>query len=113
MLISCEEITQTTVYYIQDLKKKAEVLSVAQWVKNLTAVAQVDVGGMGSIPSPVPWDKGSGVATAMVQVRAVAWIPSQAWGLPYAMVEQLKKKKSKLLDSRWTSRLLLYEKRLC
>ena len=54
-------------YIIFKIKKKtAEVLSVAQWVKNLTAVAQVAVGGMGSIPSPVPWDKGSGVATAMV-----------------------------------------------
>ena len=52
---------------------------MAQWVKNLTAVAQVACEGAGSIPSLPKWVKRSSVATAM------AWIPSLPWELPRAM----------------------------
>ena len=38
---------------------------MVKWVRNLTAVAlQSHCGGVGSIPGPVQWGKGSGVATA-------------------------------------------------
>ena len=46
---------------------------MAQWIKNLTAVAQVTAKVL--VRSPA-WHsvKGSGVATAAAQVIAVAWI---------------------------------------
>ena len=51
---------------------------MAQWVKSLTAEAQVHCRGEGLIPGLVQWVKGSGVAIA------VAWIQSLAWEFPYA-----------------------------
>ena len=36
---------------------------MVQWVKNLTAA--VWIAGTGSIPGPVQWDKGSGIAKAV------------------------------------------------
>ena len=39
------------------------------------------------IPVPVPWVKGSGIATAATQVTAVTWIQSLAWELSYAVVQ--------------------------
>ena len=52
---------------------------MAQWVKNPTAASHV-----GKIPCPVQWVKGSDVASAVVQVTAVAWIQSLTWELLYA-----------------------------
>ena len=37
---------------------------MAQWVKHLTAAAQVAAEGLGSIPSLEQWVKGSGLAVA-------------------------------------------------
>ena len=52
-------------------KALSRVPTVAQWVKNLTAVAQVAVGGVGSIPGPVQWVKKSGDAIIAVWVTAM------------------------------------------
>lgn len=54
-----------------------------QQVKNLTAVDHR--GGMGSIPTPGQWVKGSALAAA------AAWIQSLAWKLPYAVGATFKK----------------------
>ena len=54
------------------------VPAVAQWVKNPTAAARVVMEVWISIPGPVQWVKGSGVAVS------VAWIQSLAQELPYA-----------------------------
>ena len=43
------------------------VLAVAQWVKNLAAVAPIAMdGGAGLIPGPAEWVKRFGIAAAMV-----------------------------------------------
>ena len=47
---------------------------------------------MGSIPGPVKWVKGSGVAEAVAEVTAVAQIQSLAQELPYAVGMTIKKK---------------------
>ena len=57
----------------------------AQWVKNLTAAAQITMGRVGLMPSPAQWGEGSGVATVAVQVTAEALIHSLAQEHPYAM----------------------------
>ena len=59
---------------------------MAQWVKNLTVVAQVAVEVWVQSP-PVQWVKGSSMATA------AAWIQSLTWELPYAMGVAIKRKK--------------------
>ena len=40
---------------------QTRIPTVAQWVKNPTAVALVAVGGLGSIPGPVQWAKRSSI----------------------------------------------------
>ena len=40
--------------------------------------------GIGSIPWPAQLLKGSGIATVVAEVAAVAWIQSLAQGLPHA-----------------------------
>ena len=50
---------------------------------------------MGSIPSQELWVKGSSIATAVVQVAAVAGIQSLAQELPYIAGAALKKKTKK------------------
>ena len=42
------------------------VPAMGQWVKNLTSAAQAVVEAWVSIPGPVQWAEGSGVATAVV-----------------------------------------------
>ena len=59
---------------------------MAQWVKNLTAVAH---GGVDSIPSPAQWVKISGIDTAM------AWIQSLTQELTYDLVEAIKQTNKK------------------
>ena len=68
---------------------------MVQWVKNLTAVAQ--------FAAEVQWVKGSGIATAVVQVAAVAWIPSLAQELPLAMGVATKKKKKQKKQKKTTN----------
>ena len=46
---------------------------MAQWVENPTAVAQVSCGGAGSIPDPVQWVKGAGIAAAAPRIQSLAW----------------------------------------
>ena len=48
---------------------------------------------MGSIPRLAQWVKGSGIATAVVQVVAVAWIQSLATELPCAAGAAIGEKK--------------------
>ena len=55
---------------------------MAQWVKTLTAAARV-CAEVSSIPGLAQYVKGSGVATAVAQITAAAWIQSLAWELPY------------------------------
>ena len=50
--------------------------------------------GMGSIPDPVPWVKGSSISTAVAPVAAATRIQSLAWELPYAMGVAIRKKQS-------------------
>ena len=64
--------------------------AIAQWIKNLTAVAQVTVEA-GSISASVQWVKGPGIATAVVNVAGAAWIQSLAQELPYATSVAIKK----------------------
>ena len=66
---------------------------MAQWVKNLTAVAGVTTEVQVQSPGPDRQIKGSGIAAAVVQVTASAWIQSLAQELPYAMVDAAIKKK--------------------
>ena len=54
------------------------LLDVAQWVKNLQWLRLC--GGVGSIPGPAQWVKGSGVATAVAQIQSLAWELSYAMG---------------------------------
>ena len=54
---------------------------MVQWVKNPTSEAWVAARGMGSIPNPMQWVKGSSVAAAAVQVTEVAQIRSLGWEL--------------------------------
>jgi len=53
---------------------------VAQWVKNLTAVARVPAETQ--VQFPAQWVKGSGVWAK--PIAAVAHIQSLAWELPHA-----------------------------
>ena len=55
------------------------------------------------MPGPVQWVKGSGVAAAVVQVTAAAWIQSLAQELPYATGAAIKKKKKKEFSGQITS----------
>ena len=71
---------------------------MAQWVKNLTVVAHC-CGGVGSIPSPMRWVKGSGIATAAAQVTAAARIQSQAREFLHATGIATKKKRIKYNNS--------------
>lgn len=48
-------------------------------------------GGAGSILCPELWVKASGVAAAVVEVKAVALIQSLTWKLSYALGEAIKK----------------------
>ena len=57
---------------------------MAQWVKDLTAVAQVAAEAQVCSPAQRSGLKGSAVAAASAQVAAVAWIQSLAQKLPYA-----------------------------
>ena len=63
---------------------------MVQWVKNLTAAAQVAAEALGLIPSPVQQVKGSSIATATEQVTAAARIHSLAWELPYTIDAAIK-----------------------
>ena len=60
------------------------VPAVAQWVKNLTAVAWVAAEAAGSIPGPAQWVKRSGIDVAVAQATAEARAQSLARELPYA-----------------------------
>ena len=51
--------------------------------------------GMGLIPKLTQWVSGSGIATAVAQVAALAQIQSLACELPYAAGAAIKKKKKK------------------
>ena len=66
---------------------------MAQWVKNPTVAAQIAARGAGLDPAQVQWVKGSGIATAAVQVTVVAQI--QHWPRNFYMlqVQPFKKKK--------------------
>ena len=61
-----------------------------QQVKDSTPAVHGHCGGMGLIPGLVQWVKGSGVATAVLQVEAVAQIWSLAWQCPYAVCAAIK-----------------------
>ena len=72
----------------------------AQWVKTLTAVAQVAVEAQVRCPVWCSGFEGSGVAATV----AVAWIQSLAWELPCAagVAMKLKKTFEKVVSSdRW------------
>ena len=59
------------------------VPTAEQWLNNLTAVAQVcTCRGVGSIPGPLQWVKGAGIAAAVAYTAALAWIQSLAWKFP-------------------------------
>ena len=62
---------------------------MAQWIKNLTSVAQVAVEVQVQSPAQCSGLKGWGISAvavaAVALVTAVAWIHSLAWELPYAM----------------------------
>ena len=58
---------------------------MAQWVKNLIAMASLDAEARILIPGPTQWVKGFGTAAAAVQVAAVAQIQSLAWELPQTL----------------------------
>ena len=64
---------------------------MAQWVKNLTTVAQV------SVELKAQFVKGSSIATAVMKVTAVARIQSLPWELPYAVCVAIKKRKQKIV----------------
>ena len=64
---------------------------MVQWVKNPTVMVRVP----GSIPSPAQWVKWCGVAEAVAEVAAMAWIQSLAQELPYAASAAILKKKKK------------------
>ena len=66
------------------------VPTVAQWVKNLTATAWVTAD---LTPGLVQWVKGSSIATAELEVTAVAHFQSLAEKLPYTMGAAIKIKK--------------------
>ena len=68
---------------------------MAQWVKNLTAEAQVTAEVQDSSQPQCSGLKDPRVATAAVQVVAVALIQFLAWELPYATSAAIKKKKKK------------------
>ena len=72
-------------------KHQGGVPTVVQWVKNLTAVAQV-AGEAGLILGPVQWVKVAGIAI-VTQIAAVARIQSLAQELPYATGVARKRKK--------------------
>ena len=57
---------------------------------------------MDSIPGLVQWVKGSGIAAAVVELAAVAWIRSLTWELPHAIGEAIKKKK-KIINEEFPS----------
>ena len=56
---------------------------MAQWVRNLTAVAGL-LQRCGFDPWPAQWVKWSSVAASVAQGAAVAQIQSLGWELPYA-----------------------------
>ena len=58
---------------------------MAQWVKNLTTTAQIPEEVQIQSPTLAQWVKGSGTASAVASVTAVAQIQSLAQELPYAM----------------------------
>ena len=66
---------------------------MAQWVKTLTAVGVGCCGGTSLVPDLTDWVKGSGVALALVQVTAAAWIQSLARELPDASDVAMRKKR--------------------
>ena len=68
---------------------------MTQWVKNSIAAAWVAVEVQVRSPCPLQWVKGSGIATAELQVAAVAWIQSLAQELPYDTGAAVKLKKKK------------------
>ena len=55
----------------------------------------MDQKAQGRVPTVVQWVKGSGFASAVLQVTAMAWSQSLARELPYAMGVAIKKKKKK------------------
>ena len=69
------------------------VPAVALWVKNLNCSGLGPCRGAGSIPGPVQWVKGSGVAPAVAEITAVVQTHSLAWELPYATGVTIKWKK--------------------
>ena len=64
----------------------SEVPATVQGVKNRTSLWR-----QGSNSQLVQWLKGSGVATAAVEITAVARIQSLAHELPYAVGKEIKK----------------------
>ena len=61
------------------------VPTVAHWVKNPTPVAQVTTDTQILIPGLEQQVKGSGIAEAVAQIAAAAWIQFLAQEFPYAM----------------------------
>ena len=76
------------------------VPAALQWVKNPTAAAWVTA--QMQVQSPA---QQSGLKD-LAQVKAVAWIQSLTWELPYAVsvaIKKKKKKKNKMLLFTWES----------
>ena len=80
------------------------VPTVAQWVKNPTATAQVAVEVWVPIPSLVQWVKVSGAATGVAEVAAAAQNQSLVWKHPHVAGVAIKFKKNLEEFPSWRSR---------
>ena len=65
---------------------------MVQWVKNMTAVAQVAVEVWVCSLTPAQWVKGSGIAAVMAQLAVVAQIQFLAQEFSYAAGATIKNK---------------------
>ena len=54
------------------LKNRLGIPAVAQWVKNLTAMAQVAAEAQVQFPSLAQWVKGSSIASSVAQIQSLA-----------------------------------------
>ena len=81
---------------------------MVQWVKNQMATAQGCCGGAGSIPSPVQRVKESGIAPAVVQVKAAAWFLPLALETSICLDAAIKLKKKKRLGDITLSSYILF-----
>ena len=65
---------------------------MVQWVRNPAAATWVSAQAWVRSPRLVQWVKGIGIATAVAQVTAAAWIQSPTQELPYAVGAAIKNK---------------------